>query len=895
MTVTGRIDWPAALDGRATIVPVLLVAGIPFVMTPAGVHPTTVSTPVGTAVDPLWWPLAGALQDTIAGNPYDPVREWLAVDAETMIETFQAARLVEGDVTVEALTLQLLDPDGEVTGQLSIRDGRIARDLTANISASALSIPTSSGTGLPAAGIATVGRETMLYSSISGNNIVVAAGGRGQFGSNSRRHIATAINPPVVTTGGARHWQGRVAGLWLCTLSDDGTTLGSPTLFYLGTVGAAVQLNATLTRWSVPLDSVTETLLRRYPTRTIELWGINHQTPAVDTYVPGLATVSVGVNDRYAVLSAEDNDGWHADWSSAITTLNARSNTAGADAVGAIGPAGNLTFRVIGIHSGSRFDFSAAWHDPTLVQVRVNTSDQYTTTTSTPNAFIRLAYVNWNGYQNGRVRIPSATDFGTIPTTFFLQTTTGDLQGSSRVALVVGSGEQRVVAQIMARYSTQNVDVMPVGLPAARPSGPGAFTALDPFTFTERTTATVGIVAEGDTPLGALLHANDMIADLYGTDLESAAIDWNGILRAFASQPLGGIPQARRYVFDGEDTLLGPLLQECRLRGLVLGVRFGRITAYPLAKFASTEPLAGSITELDLVTEDGAPIMPEVIDNTQPLATSMEFELWDGSIIRYVDTTWQSEFGDTGKIECSALKWVPSEQARGDLLVPLYEIAQMLLGPAAEPQRIIRLVLPARFFSLQPGDLVSLTHYGIPSWTGTRGLVNATCQVQEIRHTLYGGRARVVVGMRLQSGDLAGYAPEALVAAGGLSSASPVVSLDTVSGFGDNCFASDVDIDGNDRTVPSDGFVAGAKVLLSQYDQESPIADEAFTIVSVTATSITLDGNPSATMATAAAAQYGVIVRFRDWPNVVTEQERYAFIADAVGGDLDGDPPKRWA
>jgi hypothetical protein len=720
----------------------------------------------------------------------------------------------------------------------------------------------------------------------------VPSGGRGQFGSNARRHIATAINPPIVTMGGARHWQGRIASVWLCTLSDDGTTLGSPTLLYLGTVGAAVQLNATLTRWSVPLDSVTETLLRRYPTRTVQLWGINHQSPESVSYIPALNTVYTAIDDVYAPLNAEDNDGWHPDWNSFVSALNAKADAAGLDLVGAVGPGGLLTFRVIGTHTDDRLIFAAPWHEPTQVQSTVSTGSQFTASTSAPDAFIRLADASFNGMQNGRLRIPNATDFAAIPTTLSVETTTGDFQGSARVALVVskGSGDgDKIVAQIMARYSTQNIDVMPMGLSVGAPRQD-----LAPFTLTERTTATIGIVAEGDSPLGALLHANDLIADLYGTDLEEAAIDWDGIDRAFASQPLGGIPQARRYVFDGQDTLLGPLLQECRLRGMVLGVRFGRITAYPLAKFAATEPIAASITELDLVGEDGVPIMPEVIDNTQPLATSMEFKLWDDSIIRYVDTTWQSEFGDTGKIECSALRWVPSEQARGDLIVSLYEIAQMLLGPAAEPQRVIRVVLPAPFFALQPGDLVSLTHYGIPSWTGTRGLVDATCQVQEIRHTLYGGKARVVAGLRLQSGDLAGYAPEALVAAGGLNSGSPVVQLDTVSAFGANCFAYDVDTDGNDRTVPSDGFVVGAKVLLSQYDAEVPIADESFTIVAVTDTTITLDANPSGTMA-AAAVQYGVIVRFQAWPDVVAEQQRYAFIADAVGGDLDGDSPKRWA
>lgn len=884
MTVTGRIDWSTALTGRATVVPVLLVAGIPFVMTPAGVHPTTVSTPGGTTVDPLWWPGSGTLQETIAGSPYDPVREWLGIDAETMIETFQAARLVEGDVTVEALTLQLLDPDGAVTGELSIRDGRTARSLAADITASALSIPTNSGTGLPASGIAAIGRETVLYDSISTNSLVLPTGGRGKYGSRARRHLATAINPPVVSFGGARHWQGRVASVWLCTLSDDGTTLGAPTLLYLGTVGAAVQLNSTLTRWSVPLDSVTETLLRRYPTRTIELWGINHFAFRPD---PWHIAAGASFNSTGGWLTSQDGGGWHGSWGAWIATFNALgppSNPINLS-LASIAEGGRLSFRMVTTGApitGAAWAFYAPWNEPPRYDDTRDSGTSWTTTSTLPEAFIML---------DQRVKIPSAVDFASIPSTFSVSQTSGDFQGRASFALLTDGDDRIVSAIIDRRGSDQTIDLSPVGLPAGLSSEEIATRCR----LLERTTVNLGIVAEGDSPLGALRQANVLLASLYGTDLEDAAIDWDGIARAFASQPLGGIPQARRYIFDGKSTLLAPLLQECRLRGLVLGVWFGRVTAYALAKFASTEPLAASITELDLVAEDGSPIMPEVIDNTQPLATSMEFKLWDDSIIRYVDTTWQSEFGDTGKIECSALKWVPSEQARGDLLVPLYEIAQMLLGPAAEPQRIIRVVLPARFFSLQPGDLVSLTHYGIPSWTGTRGLVDATCQVQEIRHTLYGGRARVVAGLRLQSGDLAGYAPEALVAAGGLSSGSPVVSLDTLSGFGANCFAYDVDVDGNDRTVPSDGFAVGAKVLLSQYDAESPIADESFTIVAVSDATITLDGNPSVAMAAAAATQYGVIVRFQSWPNVVTEQQRYAFIADAVGGDLDGDAPKRWA
>lgn len=887
MSTTAYIDW-SALDGRATVVPVLLVAGIPFVIVPAGIHPTSVSIPGGTAIDSLWWPLSGALEETIAGSAYDPVRGWLALDDTITIETYQAARLVEGDVRVEAMTLHLIDPDGAVTAELSVRDGRTARALAGDITASTLTIPVNSGTGIPASGVAGIGREAIVYGSVSTNDLIVTAGQRGKFGSNARRHTATSINPPVVTFGGARHWQGRLASVWLCTLSDDGTTLGSPTCIFLGTVGAGIQ--PTATRWAVPLDPVTETLLRRYPTRTMELWGINHHVPPALTYAPDLNAVYFAIDDSYAAPSSEDNDGWHADWPSLLSTLNA----VGVDAVGAIGPGGNLTFRVIGTHTDDLFRFAAPWHEPPLAEARVSTGSQFTTTTRPPDALVRLAYSASNGIENARVRIPNATDFAAIPSTLAVSTTTGDFQGSARVALVVGSGNDRVVAQIMARYgSTQNIDVMPVGLSAGQRAPAGA---LDPYTFTTRTTATLGIVAEGDTPLGALLHANDLIADLYGTDLEESAVDWDGILRVFAMIPLGSVPQARRYIFDGTDTLLGPLLQECRLRGAALGMWRGRVSAYLLAKFATTEPHRASIDEDDIVWSGNAPIAPEIIDNTQPLATSMEFKLWDDSIIRYVDTTWQSEFGDTGKVECSALKWVPSDLARGELVTALYATAQMILGPAAEPQRVIRLVLGAPFFDLTAGDLVRLTHFAIPSWAGVRGITAATCQVQDVRHTLYGGKARVEVSMRLQPADLAGYAPEALVASGGLSSVSPIVTLDTGSGFGASCFAVDVDTDGNARTVPSDGFAVGDEVVLSEYDAEAPIANEAFTIVSLTDTTITLDGNPSATMA-GKAITYGVILRYAPWTTpLATRQEAYAFIADAAAQDLGaGDPPQRWA
>ena len=64
---TARIDWTTALAPGARVVPVILIAGLPAVLTPAGVLPTTVAVSSGT-IDPLWWPGTGTLTETLPDN-----------------------------------------------------------------------------------------------------------------------------------------------------------------------------------------------------------------------------------------------------------------------------------------------------------------------------------------------------------------------------------------------------------------------------------------------------------------------------------------------------------------------------------------------------------------------------------------------------------------------------------------------------------------------------------------------------------------------------------------------------------------------------------------------------------------------------------------------------------
>jgi hypothetical protein len=244
----GRIT---TLDNAARIVPVLLIAGIPRVYTPAGVLPTSVAVTGGTTVDPLWWPGTGTLTETLPdASTFDPVRDLL--DPAAVWEVYEQLDPVKGEVTVEAMRLELYDDGDRAGAMLSARNSYPNRLLTADINEAALSIPLSSTAGLAASGIACIGRETLVYGSISGSNLVVPTGGRGKYGSTARSHVAPALRQPIVSIGGARHPQGRMATVWVCELSASGLVLRNPTLLFAGVVGPGVQLTRRGMRWSIP-------------------------------------------------------------------------------------------------------------------------------------------------------------------------------------------------------------------------------------------------------------------------------------------------------------------------------------------------------------------------------------------------------------------------------------------------------------------------------------------------------------------------------------------------------------------------------------------------------------------------------------------------------------------
>ena len=871
---TARIDWSAAFAAGFEGVVCVLIEGLPIILTPSGKVPTATAVTAGT-VDPAWWKGTGSLTVTRPdGSTFSPVLDVL--DAGAVWELYSTARPADGTAEVEPVRFDLFDADGAVTAILSARDARLARGLASDVAAAG-SIPLDSVTGVPSSGYLHIGRECVGYSSLSGSSAVVTGtgAGRGLFGSTARAHVvgSGSRRPLVVVDTYPRSIEGRIARVFLCKLV--GTTLYDPTLVASGVVGAGSQLTAKLMRWQVTIDSPIAALSRKFDKIPVRVTGYQ--------YSSGFDTPLTINWQGITGLGPADPEGWSPNAGLFIRTLDARAVALGYGVrvgytgdrarITATGPGGDITWSIV-----------ACWDNP---NPRTGTTPNLGENTGImPECVMHL---------NGALRVSEANQWDLLPSTLSWTVST-PAAGRAYAALVADTDTtKRLFARITARDASSKTLMLQADMRV-----PFFRLGYEPIEreaasrITKPTTATLGILATGDTALGALCALTTALDEIQGSTIAASVVDWDGIARVFASIPTGAITEARSFRFSGdEDSLLAPLIHEARLRGASLCIRRGLVSAFRPANFAATEFVVADLDEGDLIP--GEPV--EVVDGVEPVATAVRFALPDGGSFTYRDTTSAAEYGEGKTIDCKALESATGlDLAR--LPVTLQGFAQQILGVLSEPQRLIRVVVGPDLWNLDTGDLVTLTHSAIPDWRGNRGLDLALCQVMEARRAWYGGKSRVQLALRLaEDTTLAGYAPSALVNAGGISGAA--VTIDTTSPWGSNGFALDVDANGNPVTgKPLQGFLAGRKVTLSQLDAESPIADESFTIVSMTDTTVTLDASPSAGMVTAAASRYGCLLRFAPWTDtaVTANQRAFLYIADHVAEDLgSGDAPKRWA
>lgn len=887
---TSRIPFSSRFAASETLAVCVTVAGVPLVLCPAGLAPTATAVTSGS-VDPAWWPGVGALTyDLPAESGISPVRAWL--DPGTVWEVFRAVDPLKGDAKVEALTFDAYDPAGASTAVLSGQRARTTTLLTSTVTAAATSIPVASTSGLSSSGIAWLGREALIYDGLGGSSLTLTSSpaGRGKFGSRARGHRFDSTQPAVVSFGAwPRFLYGRLATVWLCRVS--GTTLYDPTAIYQGTIGPGVQRSASGTRWQIPLDNVVEILSRKIAPRTFTFYGIAHLDTTSGIRTPLFAGQRTFLGSTSATY---DDNGWHPDAASFVDDWNAAATSAFSDSVRASLSGGYLSTRESGVGAGAPTRVATAWDQPPIADLLADASGVATWTSRRPMP--DTVY-----HLDGKVPLPAPGDLAKIPATLLYTSGGGDARFTLNVERTANSDDP-LVAVVLETGTNGSLDWARVT--AVTDTGTRARDRQQRTLITERATATLGVSAEGET--ADALQAAALALDALDGGLHEDVIDWTAISAAFAAIPLGSLPSARRYLLGDGDTLLDALSHEARLRGMAMCSRWGRLSVYRTAVFASTEETVATILEGDLLTDDnGRPIEPEVIDSPGPVATSMTFSLPGGTSYQWVDDTSRGEFGDGADVRCTALEHVPPGTDLSGVVSSIQAVAQQLLGVLAEPYRVVRVPLGPTFLGLQEGDLVRFTHPRVPTYVGTLGVTSITCQVQEVRTQVMGGKGRVSVALRLQDEDLAGYAPEALVAAGGLDHASTVVTIDTASAWGATCFSRELRPDGSTATSAIDGFAVGQKVRLSQIGTRTPMSDEGFTITAVDAGAgtITLDTVPSLAMAGAAAAQYGVLIRFASWPTVDAasapvrdDQERYLYIADHTAGDLgSGDAPKRWA
>lgn len=888
--MTQRINY-AALGPAARIVPVVLVAGIPVVLTPCGVHPTTVVCTTGT-LDTAWWPGTGSLTETLPdASTFDPVKEWLDPGQEWTIST--KADLAKGDCSQDALRIDLVDVDNEVTAYLSARDSRLRTGwpLLATVAAGDLVVSLQNSLDMATTGIACIGRETVTFDGIVGNQLQNVT--RGKYGSRDRTHAFDVKAPLICYTGLPRSWHGRRVAVFDAVLSGDGLTLTDPTLVYLGVVGKGIWLPEDGHRWQVPVDSVVETLKAEIPYRSVQLEGVQHfgaddsrallSSPcAVEWYKIVGATefaYRMGLSGVDDPAKPWNRRGYHADWPGFAADLQLAIN----NVLGAHSP----DYLQVGYTASNKLSFSAmvplAVGGLTLKVWAGWMAQAPQQTTGSPGSSLIAGFEvgplpEVHVPLAGRLRL-STTDFARVPPTLSY----AGVGSRAAWCLVAEAGGGTVVSEIISRDAgNDEVTIRHVSSTDGAGRAPVA---------TKRQAARLALhlaTSRWDHGVQTVALGLD---DVFGQDLYADSVDWSQVSRELDRSSGGVLPRARRWLVSDKDSLLTTMAQEALSEGLALCMVNGRIGVYRPGDFAGAEGTLWTVGASDMVK--GAP--PRVMDTVDNLVSSVVYKSEDGRVtLRYVDQTYLDEWGEGASVSLPLPRFygpvrgvdgAERPMAPADMNEGLEPGARLLLEQLGQPQRVITVTLPLPFLGMQTGDLVLLTHPQVPTWSGTRGLTSAVCQVQAVRRTLFGGRARVVAELRLSASEgLCGYAPEALVAGGGLALGSPVVTLDAAS-WGTSGFAP---VTTQGGVAVTDGgaswFRAGDKVRLSEIDNETPAADETFTVVSVdpSVPSVTLDANPTAGMVGIAAAALKVVLRYQGWDNVVTAQEPFGFIADAT-------------
>lgn len=878
------ILWSTASRG-AQVIPCVLIAGLPIILVPEGVTLTGWSA---GALDAAWWPGSSFAGFSAYIKPWLSLVDGIAWDEKA--EPVQPEMLNVSSLTVSVADLGLRadGTGGLATAIFGARDSVEGTWITADVSTSATTVSVADTTGFAASGYLYIGRETMEYTSKTSTSFAIGtAANRGEFGSPVQHHWyvgngnAAIANPEV--TSGAPEIVGRTATVWLLQVSAAGVVTAGTLAFY-GSVGTGVVLSEDGETWSLRLDHAIKRLGAPLRGEPVSVGGFAHPAPegtrgvAASSVLIGrtwcptydtwrdLTNDAVAMNTLTRAAAAPDNGGWHAtaeDYVQALTVA-AASLWPAPDVVMYSLVGGKL--RVYGAYDVASYTLNVQWvwdrPGEEGVSLGYGGVHQYTSGKDFPAAWVPIL-----AGQGSRVYL-SAADYTQVPAV------PSSGLGSVYYVLAFGEEDEARYARITGRSTSGglywlDVDAITPDRVQFDELGVNGFG----FIVTEPTSARIACEVSAATWIDAL----EALVEAFDTslaDTNADAFDFTDMREVAAQYPAGPYARNRSYVVDLSQSIIEIVTNECRLNGFTLVLTGGRISIARISDYAPTEPTAATISTSDLHADYPRPGYSRGFDG---IVNAMRFRSpQTGVTVNVVDATSLTRYG-AGR---STLEAVAPRQITGEIINPagsyleLARQAATVLGPLRYPYEHVTLTTTPAKAGIEVGAIVALDLWRVPDQQAARG-ISKTGQIIARSWSLYGGAvAAISYTVRLSPARLAGWAPAALVDAGGV--AGSVVTLDETT-FGASGFGPSGSGGGTAY------FAVNDVVRLVEINATSPTASTAHTVTAVGGSTLTLSPAPNATFGTLAADAVKVMIVPDDWGSaIVAAQEEYAYLSDTT-------------
>lgn len=872
-----NIDWSAVAQG-GTFTLALLVEGLDRLIVPSGVTVNSVTTS-----DPAWH-----VANFTPGLVTVP---WLAFGVDDLPDFVldESMKPWSAEIDVAAVTVPLVDIDGDVTAFLGSREAMPQCRLMASLEPTDLTMTvehTNTFAGLAPPFEVVVGREVIRVAAVAGGRLGTLTGlTRGLYGTAARRHIADGIRPNptiyAVTAGGLTlpSLVGRRCTVWGLHFTAPGVA-GQCNLLFDGTIGPGVATDGPA--YLLPVDHSSKALAATPADRRVTLSGWAHPGGIASTplcILDNITNQAIVLGDDPAI--PRDNLGWHPGRSAFLAAMTSAINAAGLSATLSVGISTDDTLTVSRNAAGLCTSM-ADWSEAGPVY-RISGSDTIARFSDMPQVCVWLDRQVWlTAWDMAAVPAVPADplDAGTFTRAWWclqVPAASGSEEDPPRRARIT-------VRNAVAPYSC--LTCVPVDL------------RREDVLITEPTGALLALHYESATWWDGLRYAVfPMLGAETSVDHAADHVNWTRIQQV-ASVNHGAFSAARRGFVDAGTSMLDLLRREAMSAGLCLSVHAGRIAVVRAHDIGATETCAATLTAADYIDQE-IPVVEDVHDG---LIAGYRATFPNGDVIETRDAAADAEGGKTEPIQIDVPRGaVPDGAARdGAVQQAVLDQAMAVTGPWRRSYRQTVVRTHVAYAGLQLGDSLFLSDFQTPNGIGSRGFTALPCLVLARRVDL--GTGEVALTLRVGNALLAGYVPEVPVR----QIVGTVVSVDQTT-YGATGFAGDLMADGTARTdAGCSTLVVGDKVKFLEMDTTTPAAAALATITAVNATAmpptIEVDPAPGAAWEARAATLGSVLLSFDAYANATRAaagepaQHAYAFVASDATLLLNGtDPAKRFA